>query len=408
MVVMIFRLRKTIVRASLLSLVCIGVVLALPTDKPSFAQLFSRSPKPLSHQPVVGCLLPLSGRYRLIGQRALMGILTAARPLQSEHGARVGVMDSEIGKAKLRGDLSSLISEEGVSFLIGPIIGDLAGDVGRSISSLRVPTVVFPLSEKDYSESSYFIKFSYPLEKQARVLGDFTARDLEIETFAVIYPNTRPGRILRDVFRYTVRLYGGRVVYEKTTQAFKEDYETEIEWIKKLLPEAVFIPDSAQYSAQLILKLRGEEEFEDTVFLGPNTWNSSTFYKSVGRDLEGIIFTDYFYPGSSRWVYFVNRFREMFGEDPGFLEYQVFEAASIVLEAYRESKYTGGRDVIDRLMRKGDNSFYEIARSFGKGVFISPRPLLLTLERGEVVDIGSAERLKRIRETMYPDVENQL
>lgn len=341
---------------------------------------------------VLGCVLPLSGNYKLLGHRALMGVLAATETLDGTGGTEVVVVDYEKASKDPMGSLRGLVREDHVPMIIGPILADSVLGLERTIKSLRVPTLVFPLSETEYAGNPYLIKFTYSLERQARVLAGFVTRDIELSSFAVIYPDTRPGRIMRDVFTYSVKLGGGAVVYEKTTKEFRDRYKEEIKWLQELQPEAVFIPDGAKYSAQLILKLQKEEGLEEAVFIGPNTWNSTTFYKSMGRDIDGIIFTDYFFPAGHRWTYFLNHFKGMYGTEPGFLEYQVYEAVTIVLNALNANGFRGGSSLFESIERGSNSSFYSVERDNRNGLMISPKPLILSLQNGEVVDLTSRGR----------------
>src|SRR5581483_10612648 len=107
-----------------------------------------------------------------------------------------------------------------------------------------------------------------------------------------------------EAFIKSVREYGGNIIYIGSYDPGSLDISGEIEWIKSRRLDAIFIPDSATHSAQLITRLRQEDSLRDLIFLGLNTWNSETFLKAVGTGTEGVIFTDFFFPGSEGWIDF--------------------------------------------------------------------------------------------------------
>lgn len=334
----------------------------------------------------VGCLLPLSGEYELIGKKALKGILTAAGVFQSDNDFQIAVMDYDSqNPERNRRALEEMVTKDGASAVIGPILSSSIREINESIKSLGIPTVVFPLSEDISDGNPYLIKFSYSLEKQALVLANYAVQDAKIKTIGILYPKTRLGELSKEAFIKSVREYGGNIIYIGSYDPGSLDISGEIEWIKSRRLDAIFIPDSATHSAQLITRLRQEDSLRDLIFLGLNTWNSETFLKAVGTGTEGVIFTDFFFPGSEGWIDFNTKFRSAFGEEPGFLEYQVYEATSLVLQILK-NPIQKREDIKERLL-SFNSPLFDIKENVDGSLTISPKPLILTLNDGEVVRV---------------------
>lgn len=343
----------------------------------------------------LGCLFPLSGKYHIVGKKALRGAILATGVISSSNGHELIVFDHGYNDENLKKYYSEMVLYDKVPVVIGPIMADSVKEVNEAILKLKVPTVVFPLSETDFPGNPYLIKFSYSLEKQARVLAHYAAADLDIRTFALIYPDTRPGIIMKEVFSKAIKLFGGRMVYEIGYQDFSNDFDSQIRRLKSINPEAIFIPDSAKYSAELIMKMRREKEFDEVIFLGPSSWNSERFAKSIGKTVKGVVFTDFFYPGSTRWIHFENRFKGLFKEKPGFLEFQVYEAASIVLNAIGRYGSVRSENVMQNIIKWGSSSFYDATDNSVDGIMLSPDPLILTLKRGEIYSVDINDTIYR-------------
>ncbi|MGE5446066.1 MAG: penicillin-binding protein activator [Ignavibacteriales bacterium] len=334
----------------------------------------------------VGCLLPLSGEYELIGKKALKGILTAVGVFQSDSDFQIAVMDyNSRSPERNRRALEEIVAKDGASAVIGPILSSSIREISESIKSLRIPTVVFPLSEGISDGNPYLIKFSYSLEKQALVLANYAVQDAKIKTLGILYPKTGLGELSKEAFIKSVREYAGNIIYIGSYDPGSLNISGETEWIKSRHPDAVFIPDGATHSAQLIKKLRREDSLGDLIFLGPNTWNSQTFLKAVGTGTEGVVFTDFFFPGSERWIDFNAKFRAAFGEEPGFLEYQVYEATSLILQILK-APIQKREDIKERLL-SFNNPLFDIKENVDGSLTISPKPLILTLSEGEVVRV---------------------
>ncbi|MER3446921.1 MAG: hypothetical protein C4291_08805 [Candidatus Dadabacteria bacterium] len=334
----------------------------------------------------VGCLLPLSGEYGLIGKKALKGILMAAGVFQSDSGFRIVVRDyNGQGSEGHRIALEDMVAKDGASVIIGPILSSSIREISGSIKSLKIPTLVFPLSEDVSDGNPYLIKFSYSLEKQARVIAKYAVQDARIKTLGVLYPRTGIGELSKEAFIKSVREYGGNIIYISSYDPVSLGISGEIEWLKSRHPDAVFIPDSATHSAQLITKLRQEDSLRDLILLGLNTWNSRAFLKALGTETDGIIFTDFFSPGSESWIDFDAKFRAAFGEEPGFLEYQVYEAASLILQILK-TPIQRREDIKGRLL-SFSNPLFDINENVDGSLTISPKPLILTLSGGEIIRV---------------------
>ncbi|HSE82948.1 MAG TPA: penicillin-binding protein activator, partial [Thermodesulfobacteriota bacterium] len=327
-------------------------------------------------------------KYELIGKKALKGVLTATGFFEFRGSdVRVIVKDSGGASERLGGLIEGMVKEDQVSVVIGPIPSDHVKGLDSIIQLLEVPTVIFPLSNEDISGTNPFlIEFSYSLENQAHLLARYAVSDIKIYSFGVLYPKTHIGEVFKDAFIKSVREFGGNVIYISSYDPKLLDISKEVRWIKSRNPNAIFIPDSATNSAELIKKMGQEKGLKDLIFLGPSTWNSDAFLNAVGNEAYKIILTDFFFTGSGRWVEFQEKYRDMFNGDPGFLEFQVYEAANLILHVL-QFPISNRRQIIERLLALRDSPVFEIRQNRGGGLEISPKPFVLTVRNGSIVKI---------------------
>jgi len=99
-----------------------------------------------------------------------------------------------------------------------------------------------------------------------------------------------------------------------------------------------------------------------------------------------VLFTDFFSPDSRRWVDFSSSFKSAFKEEPGFLEYQVYEAVRLVLGVLK-NPIEEREEVIERLLLQRYNQNFDINRGLNGSLEISPKPLILTIENGRIREI---------------------
>ena len=346
---------------------------------------------PLVSTKTFGCLLPLSGRYKDIGEKALEGILAAAESMPPGVEYRVVVKDIGESQEKLRGALKELGSVKDLSFIVGPIPSLFIPAVIPQLNSKKIPTVVFPVSEGGASGGPYLIKFYYPVEEQARVLAGYAVKELGVKSYAVLYPDTSLGRRMKDVFIKALRKNGGNTVYEGSYDSSEREIGDEVLWISSKSPEGVFIADGSSASAELIVKLKQEGGLSDVLFLGPSTWNGSLFQELAGREIDGFvyraIFTDFFYYGGPEWDSFMSSFEKKFRKTPSYLEYQSYLATRLLLSV--DSARAPGKDLMQNLTSLGSDPDYIVRKESDGSIRVSPRYLILSIEDGELSEITS-------------------
>jgi len=338
----------------------------------------------------IGCLLPLSGRYAPLGEKALKGILTAAGAFQYRPRDEFKIVVKDVGEGvgqEVRA-LQDMVLEDGVAFVIGPILADSVKDIDYIVKALKVPTLVFPISEEYYTvKNPYLIRFFYPPRKQARALAEYALQTLGVNTFSILYPRTEVGEAFKDSFYRALIDLGGGMVSWIYYEPGVPNLSAEVRQIKLRNPQAVFIPDGASSSGEVISKLV-QEGLTNVTFLGPSSWNSPAFLGSARENAEGVIFTDYFYPKSEEWRLFSRQFRSTFGveEEPGFLEFQTYEATNFIIKILR-TPVQSRDEIMERILKIKNNPIFEVEQNQVGSLDITPRPLILTVKNGEIVRV---------------------
>jgi len=339
----------------------------------------------------IGCLLPLSGKNEKLGNSALRGIFAAIESAKdNKYSFQVIIKDFEEDPVKLRKALYELVNEDNISLLIGPLPSSFAKDVFTTISTLKIPTLIFPVSNNLAPESPYFIKYSFPIELQTQILAKYAIDIVKIDNFGVLYPKTAIGELFKTSFVRNVKSFGKVVKHVASYNPNLSDIDTEIEWLSLVSPQGIFIPDSASRSREIMMKLKNKLYIGDTLFMGPNTWNSGSFTKDLGHRIDAeifkVLFTDYFYPRSPAWVNFNKHFQSVIGEDAGFFEFQVYQGVSLILGKLKEAQ--GSRSLLlNSIIAGANNPEFSITMTKYGTIEISPKPLLLTIKNGEIINL---------------------
>jgi len=348
------------------------------------------TPPALLSSKTFGCLLPLSGKYKIVGEKALQGILAATESMPPGVEYRVVVKDIGDSEAKLRSALLSLTKIDELSFIIGPIPSKFIPAVSATVNNKKIPTLVFPISENESAGGPYIIKFYYPVEEQARVLASYAVKELGVRTYAVLYPDTSLGKRMKNEFVRSLRANGGNTVYEGSYDSKERDIEEEVMWIASEKPEGVFIADGSSASAEVIVQLKKRGGLSDILFLGPSTWNGSLFLDLAGEEIDGFvyraIFTDFFYYGGGDWDSFLKGFEEKFEKTPSYLEYQSYLATRLILSV--DSIDSLGKGLVQKLTALRSDPGYIVKKERNGSIQVSPRYLILSVADGELSEIN--------------------
>lgn len=336
--------------------------------------------KSLFSKDTIGCLLPLTGKYAVFGQRALSGIQLAVHELSVKYSRefKVIVFDTQADPGLAIEGVRQL-HQRNVAAIFGPLL--MEGEAGKEAEKLKIPMIAltqktdFPL-QGDY----LFANFITP-EMQVQILGNYIFSNLGIKKVAILYPDEKYGIKYMELFLDIVREYGGEIVgiepYDgkktdftvpirkitgeffpvpesihspltnsegtadqdenQSTYQMENEDETELPKRKKsgtkskIHFQALFIPDSPS-RVNLILSQFAFNDARGIYLIGTNLWHDESFLKSVKDHNKKVIIPDGFLDSSQNPVTgeFSKNFESLFNHKPQFLEAISYDTASIL------------------------------------------------------------------------------
>lgn len=364
----------------------------------------------------IGALLPLTGRHASAGQKSLRGIqlglgLTGSSSRSSSSSYRLAVSDSEASGDIARRGVDRLIREDNVIAIIGGIPSRTAIDVATATSDLGVPHVALSQRSGLTEIGPTVFRNSLTAEMQVRFLVDHSMRVMGLKRFAILSPNDAYGTEFTNLFWNEVLARGGEVtsvqIYAPSETDFRqniqrlvgqfytedrfEEYRLKIQqWrsepknrgsrvkppddlLKAIVNfDAIFIPDSVKSLGQAAAMLRFQG-VRGVHLIGTNLWNTPSLVRRVEGTGFPVFFADSFLTSDPSFARsdFVQQYRSVFGEDPGILETQGYDAAILLRSliekgsSSRESlarALAGARDVPGGLGRMSVSSDREVQR----------------------------------------------
>ena len=336
----------------------------------------------------IGCLLPLSGPYRLYGNRALNGVELALNRFSQQNSnpcIKVIIKDTESDPVKAVLAVRELF-DENVAAIIGPVF--MAEPAAMEAQDKGMPIITLTQKDNITSIGDWVFRNFFTPVTQVKTLVSYAVEELKLNRFAILYPDENYGKTFMNLFWDEVVAYGGKVVGvesfnsthtdfsdsikklaglyykvpehlkitdndggdeknddaatgndEDTSLAYAYEYDENIAEEKEEKPEvivdfdAVFIPDAPK-KAGLIIPQLAFYDVTDTYLLGTNLWHSGSLIEMARQYVQDAIMPDGFFAesASQEVMDFVQTFHKTFDRKPEFIEAVAYDTAMILFQ----------------------------------------------------------------------------
>lgn len=338
-----------------------AAVMAAPAGFPyrdEALTLQSQLSDPSQLQRAIGVLLPLSGRYAAFGEQVRRGMELAQETLQTSLPIRFIYRDTAGDELVAAQQVAELAIAERVLAIAGPLVGNAAAGAARRANQEQVPLLTLSQREGLAASSLYVFRNSLTPQLQVRALVEYAVGERGFTRFGILSPQTRQGELFAEMFReellrrgvvlvaaqsyktdqtdfrYQVRLLQGRDPGKPDEDEDEDEVAADGDDAKQTPPpfQALFLPDYAD-RVGLIAPQLVFYGLERVQLLGTNGWNDADLPRIGRQFVEGAVFTDGFFKHSP--YPFVREFGERFfnkyAAEPGILEAQGFDIATILL-----------------------------------------------------------------------------
>ena len=295
-----------------------------------------------TEQRVMGLLLPLSGRSRAYGERALRGALLAADLLQATVPAPSAALELRVRDTGSNPDRAAQaveeLQQEGVVALLGPPDAQELQQAVPRAESLGVP--LLDMAPDPARRGQLVFKLVRPRAHAADALTR-AARQAGARTAAILAPDSDYGRQMAQAFTEAARAQGLTLVADVR---FPQTSTTFIDPVKRLQaahPDALLIPAAAsqlaliapQLSASGLTRVPGVKPLGKLASIYATCDGiNSTFLNSTTKYLEGAVLGPAFYADLNNPLIaaFLERYRAAYGEEPTALDAIAYDAVRAV------------------------------------------------------------------------------
>jgi len=354
----------------------------------------------------IGCLLPLSGKYSIFGNRALKGVeLALIRfSLQSGHSpVKLAIKDTESDPEKAEIAVDELIKEN-VSAIIGPMATAETVSAAKRAQAGGIPIIVLSQKE-DITDTGDFVfrNFLTP-GMQVRSLVEYAMHKKGISKFAILYPKENYGTTFAALFASEVQANGGKILRSESYDPTLTDFADSIRKLLRIYSlspneakitepdfEAIFIPD-APAKAGLIVPQLAYLDLRNIYLLGTNLWHSQKmidmaeeFFKDWVIIPEGF-FLENDSEGSRN---FASSFEDNYREKPGFIEAVSYDTAMMLFQTVSLPNIRFPDSVKKELNNITNFQGLTGLTSFNNSRDAQKKLYILTISGGRFVELGT-------------------
>ena len=281
----------------------------------------------------IGCLLPLSGRGRVVGEKSLKGLMLAADAFTAPvRGPAFSLAMRDVGddaRAAARG-VEELVIDERAIAIVGPLDSLAAEAAAERAEELGVPIITLSARGPEVAGSTRYVFHNFPTpEDEVNALVNEAVEIRKHRHIAVIVPANGYGIEIEERTRAALKENGLEIVttlkYDMNTKSFV-DIATEL--AKKRSLDAVLLAGDTE-SVRLALPALAARGLwsSDTVsipddarrvtFLIPGMASGSSLLRAVGRYMMGAVSAMGFFRGASAHsTAFAERFDAEYNAEP--------------------------------------------------------------------------------------------
>jgi branched-chain amino acid transport system substrate-binding protein len=182
---------------------------------------------------LIGCILPLTGPYQTFGNRALTGIELALQRFNEQpdvNPMQLLIQDSKGDPNETAMALETLALTHGVVGIIGPMITSESAAI--KAQALRVPIMTLTQKPNITLTGDYVFRDFLTLSLQVKAIVNYAVEDLNLQKFAVLYPEERYGVSFMNRFWDELISHGAEVVGIESYGTEQTDFS---DAIKKLV-----------------------------------------------------------------------------------------------------------------------------------------------------------------------------
>ncbi|HEY0789572.1 MAG TPA: ABC transporter substrate-binding protein [Chthoniobacterales bacterium] len=299
---------------------------------------------PLFGQLKIGEVDPLTGGVSQFGVSCHHGIELALGQVNAAGGVNGQNLeliseDNQSRPGQSATAVHKLITQDHVQAILGDATSSATLESAPIAQQAKVPMVTPSGTNPRITEvGNEIFRVCFLDEFQGRVMAHFAHDKLKLAKIAVLTDVRQDysvdlARFFKDEF---IKL-GGNIVREQSYSTGDTDFRAQVTALRAVKPDAIYIPG---YYAEVALALKQARQFGLNVpVLGCDGWANQALLSVAGKAVENTYFTNHFSPDDPAPIVraFVDAYQSKFGQPPDTFAALGYDAALIVVDAFRRA-----------------------------------------------------------------------
>lgn len=286
---------------------------------------------------IIAVLLPLSGKYKKLGENTKKGISLATSEMLSRQGYEINFFDTKGDATYTENLVNQILQNQNVVMFLGPLLSDVSERISYSVRRAGIPILTF--SKSDNLDLGYgMFRLGITPETEIYSLLSALSKYRQVYNYAVVYPENEKGHLYLAEFRkITSNMQNVNFVYEKSY--YPEDSNSLLMIASDLETrnvDAVFMPDNLRAASKFKYSMSPKLKSK-IIVVGPSSWDNQNELISASAALDGTVFTSPFFDKDKRELVskFVSLYLAKYKEKPDFLSAQGFDAITMIFASIK-------------------------------------------------------------------------
>ncbi len=301
-----------------------------------------------TNEPIrVGVFVDLTGQTASFGISTFSGIKIAVDEINENggiEGRKIEIIleDNQGLPENTKVAVQKLISEKKVHVLIGEVLSTNSLAAAPIAQAAKIPMITpSSTNEKVTKVGDYIFRACFIDSFQGEAMAKFAFETLKFKRIAVLTDfNSDYSKGLSETFATTFNRLGGKIVSQKTYFQGDEDYFQQLNAIKKVNPDAIYI--SGYYNSVGVLAKQAREMKIKAVFLGGDGWDAPDIWQFAGNALDNSFITNHFSINSpsEKAQKFAASYKKLFGLDADAFASLAYDSVLMIADSVKRANST--------------------------------------------------------------------
>ena len=300
----------------------------------------------------IGGILPLSGDYYFCGNEIKKGVELAISKRDTVINKKIKfvTIDDQSEHMKNINAYNKFSANKKICAIIGGGNSILSENIASVSQKNPLPIIVPSASLKSITEyGTNIYRCAFTDEIQGICMANFALKDLNAKTAAVFYDMDNDYSITLAKSFLKKFNESGKVLIEQTHPTSDNDFKIQLNKIKLVNPDVLFIPDYAA-NAVLISKQARDMGIK-SIILGSDTWEEAIEQTNDKSILDGIYFCSHYSIDNpdKKVQEFVKEYKTKYNDTPSSFAVLGYDATNILIDAIQKANSTDMQAILKAL-----------------------------------------------------------